>query len=96
MGNIFNADFREFILALNNNKVNYLIVGGYAVILHGYTRTTGDIDIWVNRTDDNYQLLTKAFYDFKMPVMGMTKENFLNESEFDVFTYGRLPYVLIL
>jgi len=31
-----------------------------------------------------------------MPVMGMTKENFLNESEFDVFTYGRLPYVLIL
>lgn len=45
MGNIFNPDFKEFLLALNKHNVEYIIVGGYAVILHGYSRTTGDIDI---------------------------------------------------
>lgn len=45
IGNIFNQDFREFLNALNNNKVKYLLDGGYSVILHGYSRTTGDMDI---------------------------------------------------
>lgn len=48
--NIFNEDFREFLLALNEKGVRYLLVGGFAVILHGYSRTTGDMDIWVERT----------------------------------------------
>ena len=55
MGNIFNDDFRDFIAALNNNGVEYLLVGGYAVIIHGYRRTTGDLDLWINPTPDNYQ-----------------------------------------
>lgn len=36
MANIFNEDFRDFIQALNHNDVEYILVGGYAVILHGY------------------------------------------------------------
>lgn len=44
MGNIFNEDFRDFINALNNNHVRYILVGGFSVILHGYSRTTGDMD----------------------------------------------------
>ena len=43
MANIFNDDFRDFIDALNKNEVEYLLVGGYAVILNGYRRTTGEI-----------------------------------------------------
>lgn len=35
MGNIFHSDFRDFIQALNNNNVKYLLVGGYAVIFMG-------------------------------------------------------------
>lgn len=54
METVFNEDFREFIQALNDNKVEYLLVGDYAVILHGYRRVTGDMDIWVNRTEKNY------------------------------------------
>ncbi len=46
MGNIFNEDFRDFLKALNKQEVRYLLVGGFAVILHGYSRTTGDMDIW--------------------------------------------------
>ena len=46
--NIFNDDFKDFILYLNQNEVEYIVVGGYAVIIRGYSRSTGDIDIWVN------------------------------------------------
>lgn len=48
---IFFQDFLEFIQALQQNGVEYLLVGGYAVILYGYMRTTGDLDIWVNRPE---------------------------------------------
>ncbi|MEP7195694.1 MAG: hypothetical protein ABI851_04195 [Saprospiraceae bacterium] len=45
MGNIFNDDFRDFINSLNKNDVEYILISGYAVILHGYPRVTGDMDI---------------------------------------------------
>ena len=94
MGNIFNTDFRDFMQALNNNDVEYMLVGGYAVILHGYSRTTGDMDIWVNRTGANYKKLLSAFKEFKMPVFDMTEENFLNHLDWDVFRYGRKPVAI--
>jgi hypothetical protein len=46
-------DFREFLSLLNVNRVDYLLVGGYAVGLHGYPRATVDLDIWVAATPDN-------------------------------------------
>lgn len=46
-------DFREFLRLLNANRVDYLLVGGYAVGLHGYPRATVDLDIWVSPTPDN-------------------------------------------
>ena len=64
MGNIFKEDFRDFIQQLNNHDVRYILVGGYSVILHGYTRTTGDMDIWVDRTKENYKKLGHAFFEF--------------------------------
>lgn len=91
MGNIFNQDFQEFIRALNEADVQYVLVGGYAVILHGYNRTTGDLDIWVERTEENYLRLVSAFRIFSMPVFDMSLENFLNTTQFDVFTFGVPP-----
>ncbi len=91
MGNIFNDDFRDFLKSLNNNKVNYILVGGYSVILHGYSRTTGDMDIWVERTKENYIKISKAFSDFGMPLFDMSIENFLNHPNWDVFTFGKPP-----
>jgi hypothetical protein len=46
--NIFNQDFADFINAFENNRVEYVLVGGLAVVLHGYNRTTGDMDILVS------------------------------------------------
>jgi predicted nucleotidyltransferase len=91
MGNILNQDFKEFILCLNSASVEYMLVGGYAVIYHGYNRTTGDLDVWVNPTKENYLKLTKAFNAFGMGVFDMTMEKFLAEAHYDVFTFGRPP-----
>lgn len=44
MGNLFQQDFRDFLAALSQQEVRYMLVGGFAVILHGYARTTGDMD----------------------------------------------------
>ena len=54
--NIFNQDFKDFISALNAAKVDYILVGGYSVILHGYSRTIGDLSIWFRKTEDNINL----------------------------------------
>lgn len=89
--NIFNPDFQEFIAALNASEVAYMLVGGYSVILHGYFRTTGDMDIWVQPSVENYQRLRQAFAQFGMSVFNMTAERFLDNSRYDVFTFGRPP-----
>lgn len=91
MGNIFKDDFRDFLNALNNQKVEYILVGGFSVILYGYSRTTGDMDIWVKKTKENYQKLVRAFDEFGMPVFDMTEETFLNYPDWDVFSFGRSP-----
>ena len=96
MGNIFNSDFRDFIAALNNNQVRYILVGGYSVILHGYSRTTGDMDLWVERTKENYLKIKDAFEEFAMPVFDMTEENFLHHPNWDVFTFGIPPVAIDL
>lgn len=94
MGNIFNEDFRDFLSALQLHAVRYVLVGGYSVILHGYSRTTGDLDIWVEKTAENYSRLVQAFHSFGMPVFDMTAANFLDASRFDVFTFGRPPVAI--
>lgn len=90
MGNIFNEDFQDFVQALNNNDVAYILVGGMAVILNGYVRTTGDMDVWVKRDAENYNKITRAFREFGLSVFDMSKKNFLDPS-FDVWTFGVSP-----
>src|SRR4030042_5928914 len=51
---------KEFIQSLNDNNVRYLVVGGYAVALHGYPRYTKDMDIWIERTPENAKLIVKS------------------------------------
>jgi len=58
---ILSKNFEEILSAFQRYNVDYIIVGGYAVIFHGYVRTTGDLDIWVNPSEDNMQNLIQAF-----------------------------------
>lgn len=94
MGNIFQEDFREFLNAFNDKKVDYILVGGFSVIIHGYSRTTGDMDIWVRKNKENYRKITQAFLQFGMPLFDMSEENFLNHPDWNVFSYGRSPVAI--
>lgn len=88
MANLFNDDFIDFLRAFNNQKVEHLLVGGYAVILHGYTRSTADMDVWVKRTSENYHRIKKAFIEFGAPIF--SEIDFLGDSK-DVWALGREP-----
>ncbi len=90
MANIFNGDFQDFLTALNEAEVAYVLVGGMAVVLHGYMRTTGDMDVFVEQTPENYKKVVSAFQLFKMPVFDMTESKFLSK-DFDVWSFGREP-----
>lgn len=74
---MFNRDFKEFIVSLNDNKVRYLVVGGYAVALHGHPRHTKDLDVWVENSRSNAQRLVKALSQFGMDSLGLTENDFL-------------------
>ena len=89
MNNIFNEDFRDFIECFNKQKVEYVLVGGMAVILNGCLRTTGDMDVWVKKSPENYLRITKSFLKFGMPLFDMSLEGFMGE--LDVWSFGRDP-----
>ena len=52
------SDFSEFCASLNANHVEYLVVGAYAMALHGVPRYTGDLDIFIRPTPENGARLT--------------------------------------
>ena len=93
---VLNKDFREFIESLNTNNVQYLIVGGYAVGLHGYPRYTKDLDVWLLASADNATHILNALSEFGLEGIGLTKEDFLKTDEFIQIGYppNRIDLVL--
>jgi len=76
---VLNQDFREFIKQLNEKKVKYLVVGGYAVAFHGYPRYTKDIDFWIWLNEENADRMLKALKDFGFDSLDIKKDDFLDE-----------------
>ncbi len=74
-------DFKEFIRLLNNHKVRYLVVGGYAVAFHGYPRFTGDMDIWLDLLPENAKKLVRALEQFGFASLGLKEEDFLEPDQ---------------
>jgi len=73
----FPESFREFISALNLYKVEYLLIGGYALGAYGHTRGTNDLDIFINATEDNADRMLKASRHYGIPESDLKKEMFL-------------------
>ena len=73
---MFSQDFREFIELLIKNKAEYLIVGGYAVGIHGHPRYTGDLDIWLNATAPNAERILQSVNEFGFSSFKLTQEDF--------------------
>ena len=61
---VFDEDLLLFWKSLSESNVKYLMVGGFAVTMHGYTRGTEDIDIWVKDDLENRRNLGKAMKVF--------------------------------
>jgi predicted nucleotidyltransferase len=72
-------DFEDFIKLLNKHQVDYMVVGGYALAFHGKPRHTGDLDIWINTTEDNAEKLVHAIKEFGLSGLGLTKSDFMQE-----------------
>jgi hypothetical protein len=74
---VLNQDFKEFIQSLNDNDVLYLVIGGYAVALHGYPRYTKDIDIWIEMSPQNATNMVAALEQFGFGSLGLQAADFL-------------------
>jgi hypothetical protein len=72
-------DFKEFLRLLADHRVEYLLVGGYAVAYHGYPRATADMDIWIAVNPQNAHKLVAALKDFGFDTSELSPELFLEE-----------------
>ena len=95
----FPKDFKEFLLLLNSKKIEYLVVGGYAVGYHGYPRATGDLDVWIaiNNSKNNLiknNFIARNYYglylDHKDDGNTITYNNFSSNKYGGIFISGSL------
>jgi len=72
----FIDDYRDMLFALKSAEADFLIIGTYALGVHGLVRATKDIDIWVRPTAENAERVWKALLKFGAPLQGVAKEEF--------------------
>jgi len=82
-------DFEEFLKLLRDNKVEFLVIGGYAVAYHSRPKYTKDIDIWIKNSKTNAVKLIKTLQQFGFNHSKFAVADFL--SEFTVVQVGYLP-----
>jgi hypothetical protein len=70
------GDFRELLSLFNAEAVRYLVVGGFALAHYGRPRYTKDLDIWVDRTEENARKIFRALARFGAPLEKLTYRDF--------------------
>ena len=70
-------DFKEFLRLLNAHRVEYLLIGGYAVGYHGYPRATVDMDVWVAVHPSNAEKIVAVLQEFGFDPPDLSPELFL-------------------
>lgn len=74
---MLNTDFKEFLALLTAHRVEYLVVGGYALAAYGHPRYTGDIDVWLNPEANNIELLIAVLAEFGFGSPGIKNADFM-------------------
>ena len=69
---MLNPDYRDMLCMLNDEGVEYLVVGAHALAAHGYPRATGDIDLWVRCSEENAKRVWKTLCRFGAPLQDLT------------------------
>jgi len=72
-------DFKEFLKLLNAHKVEYLLIGGYAVGYHGYPQATVDMDIWIAMHPVNAERMVSVLKEFGFDLPELSPQLFLKE-----------------
>jgi len=73
---MLNEDYKDILQLLLKDKVKFLVVGAYALGVHGYPRATGDIDIWVEPSQENAQKVYVVLGKFGSPIKEISMETF--------------------
>jgi hypothetical protein len=89
-----NDDFRDLLVALADAGADFLLIGGWALALHGYGRGTDDLDVLVRGTADNATRVFRALRAFGAPIAahGITEELFASEGY--GYRMGRKPNLI--
>ena len=72
---MLNKDFRDILSAFCEEKVEFMLVGAYALAAHGLPRATGDIDLWIKRSKENAERVWSALQRFGAPLSSFTKDD---------------------
>ena len=86
---MLNEDYKEMLQLLLEERVDFIIVGAYALGSHGYPRATGDIDIWVKPNDINSKKAYRALARFGAPLDQIKMDDFSIEGT--IFQIGVIP-----
>lgn len=86
---MLNEDYREMLQCLAAENVEFLLVGAYALAVHGYPRATMDIDIWVMPAPMNAQAVLRALAAFGAPLHDLTESDLKKDDT--IFQIGTAP-----
>ena len=75
------SDFKEFLKLLNSHRVEYLLIGGYAVSYHGHPRATADMDIWIAIQKENAEKMVAVLKEFGFNTPQLAADLFLRENQ---------------
>lgn len=86
---MLNQDYKEMLSTLLEEKVNFLLVGAYAMAAHGYPRATGDIDIFIQSNETNAEKVYNALIKFGAPLNNVSIKDFSTPGT--IFQIGVAP-----
>ena len=86
---MLNSDYKDMLQVLLDNGVKFLLVGAYAMGVHGYPRATGDIDIWVEPSAENSERVYRSMASFGAPLHEIDEATFATPGI--VFQIGVAP-----
>jgi hypothetical protein len=90
--NILVKEHKEMLLMLTKHEVEFMLIGGYAVIYYGYGRTTEDMDIWLKPDNDNKLKLLKALNEIGIIEAHLNELSKIDFTKVNVLSIGEKPY----
>jgi len=79
-GMMLNSDYRDILSLFIEEKVEFMLIGAYALAAHGVPRATGDIDLFIKPDRFNSEKVYKALVRFGAPLSDVSPDDFQDEN----------------